>query len=93
MPAVKKGVEIKITGLVQGVLFRQEAKRIAQGLELTGWVKNESDGTVLVTAEGEESSLQKLTEWCRKGTKWSRVDTVAAEWKEPRNEFDEFSIK
>lgn len=49
-------------GRVQGVGFRYTAKYLAQSLGLTGWVKNEYDGTVLLEIQGRESLIYKLME-------------------------------
>lgn len=86
-------VEIKVRGLVQGVFFRQGAKRIAEELGVTGWVRNEDDGSVRVVAEGEEERLQKLVEWCKKGTEWSRIDRVEVEWRDATGEFSGFEVR
>lgn len=88
-----KQVTIKITGMVQGVFFRQSIKEEAEKLVLTGWVKNEQDGSVMVIAEGKKEDLQKLVEWCRKGTDGSRVDDVHFEWQKAAEEFSSFEIK
>ena len=47
-------------GRVQGVGFRFTAMQLAQGLGLTGWVKNEWDGTVSMEVQGREALIQKL---------------------------------
>ncbi|WP_122643698.1 acylphosphatase [Luxibacter massiliensis] len=47
-------------GRVQGVGFRYTAKYLAQSLNLTGWVKNEWDGTVSMEVQGREKLIQKL---------------------------------
>ena len=39
-------------GLVQGVGFRYEARSIASQLDLTGWVRNEADGSVTAEVQG-----------------------------------------
>lgn len=44
----------RFTGNVQGVGFRWEARLTAESLGLTGWVRNESDGTVTAEAEGAD---------------------------------------
>jgi len=62
-----KHLIIKIYGSVQGVFFRDSAKRRADELGLKGFVKNEPDGSVLIEAEGNAENLEKLIEWCRKG--------------------------
>ena len=47
-------------GWVQGVGFRYTAKYLAQSLGLTGWVRNEYDGTVLLEIQGSEYMINKL---------------------------------
>lgn len=49
-------------GRVQGVGFRYTAKHLAQSLGLTGWVKNEWDGTVTMEVQGTEILINKLLE-------------------------------
>lgn len=49
-------------GKVQGVGFRYTAKRLAQSLGLTGWVRNESDGTVVMEIQGRVHLIYKLME-------------------------------
>ena len=66
-----KHVNIKIYGKVQGVFFRDSSQRKAKELNLSGWVRNELDGTVQIVAEGEEKNLKELIEWCRAGTSTS----------------------
>lgn len=84
---------MKIYGLIQGVAFRHGVEDLACTLGLTGWVRNKPDGSVKIVAEGEEEKLQKLMEWCRKGTELSRIDEVQVEWGEARGEFEGFEIK
>lgn len=68
--------KMKITGRVQGVFFRQFCQEKAEELGLTGWVRNEPDGTVYLEAEGEEEVLEKLAELCRQGPKGARVASL-----------------
>ena len=49
-----------ISGQVQGVGFRYRARYAAQVLGLTGWVRNEYDGTVLLEIQGSEYMINKL---------------------------------
>ena len=49
-PVVRR--RYRFSGVVQGVGFRYEAKFVASGLELAGWVRNEADGSVTVEIEG-----------------------------------------
>ncbi len=50
----------KITGRVQGVGFRYRAKYAASGMGLTGWVRNEWDGSVEMEVQGENELINKL---------------------------------
>lgn len=47
-------------GRVQGVGFRYKAKYLAQSMGLTGWVRNEMDGTVTLEVQGREVLIDKL---------------------------------
>lgn len=53
-------ITVRYEGRVQGVGFRYTAVSLAQALDLTGWVKNEFDGSVSLVAEGSEESLMEL---------------------------------
>ena len=54
--------EMRFTGMVQGIGFRWTAKRIAEVLGLSGWVRNNSDGSVSLAALGEDSDIAELVE-------------------------------
>ena len=69
--------KIKVAGKVQGVFFRASTKDVARQFGVKGWVKNESDGTVLIWAEGDERALNKFVEWVRQGPTYARVDNVS----------------
>ena len=86
-------MDIRVTGFVQGVLFRQGVKKVAEKLRLMGFVKNEEDGSVKIVAEGEEEALQKLIEWAKLGTEFSQVEKVEVEWGEAKGEFKDFEIQ
>lgn len=88
-----KRAEIKITGLVQGVFFREGVRAEAEWLGITGWARNEDDGSVMLVAEGQERQLQELVEWCRKGTIGARVDQVDIQWQEATGKFERFEVR
>ena len=69
-----KHFSIHITGKVQGVFFRASAKEKADELHIKGLAQNNTDGSVSIEAEGEEETLQRFVEWCKKGPRLSRVD-------------------
>lgn len=51
---------IRFYGRVQGVGFRYTAYHIAQNLSLTGWVRNEYDGSVLCEVQGEHAAVDEF---------------------------------
>ena len=53
-------IEIKIKGIVQGVGFRYQAQRYASGLGLSGWVRNEYDGSVCMEVQGDLRTIDQL---------------------------------
>ena len=69
-------VDIRVTGRVQGVSFRFHAEQEAQRLGLTGWVRNEPDGSVALHVEGEPDAIEDLVSWCHDGPSYARVDGV-----------------
>ncbi|MCL5008783.1 MAG: acylphosphatase [Patescibacteria group bacterium] len=73
---MEKTLTIKVTGRVQGVGFRWCAYEQFVDLGLTGKAENGRDGSVEITASGEEAALQKLVEWCHLGPKGARVNRV-----------------
>lgn len=70
-------VEARVTGRVQGVAFRWYAQQEAVRLGVTGWVRNEVDGSVLLHAEGDEVAVSDLVAWCHHGPPSARVEHVA----------------
>ncbi len=55
-------------GRVQGVGFRARTSMIAAYYAITGWVRNEPDGTVMLEAQGDEETLEKFLNELRKKT-------------------------
>ena len=71
-----KTVAIEITGKVQGVFFRKYTQQTGRRLNLCGFVRNRSDGSVYVEATGSELQLNELVAWCHKGSPMSLVRQV-----------------
>lgn len=86
-------IHLFICGIVQGVFFRAHTRDIARKLNLTGWVKNLPDGRVEVVAEGPQSALQNLIDWCRKGPPGARVDNIEVNWEDYTGDFKGFEIR
>ncbi|MEX2219934.1 MAG: acylphosphatase [Phycisphaerales bacterium] len=56
---------MRYSGRVQGVGFRATTRWIASQHPVTGWVRNEEDGGVLLEAQGEGSALELFLETVR----------------------------
>ena len=89
---MKKAVTLQITGRVQNVGFRYNTRRKAEEFQISGFVKNQPDGSVYVEAAGEEENLDRFMLWCQKGPTWARVDDVKIQ-KIPHQEYEGFSVK
>jgi acylphosphatase len=89
---MKSGYAIRITGKVQNVGFRFYTARMAKDFNISGFVKNEADGSVYIEAEGEVSELETFMEWCRRGPQWARVDEFDMQ-EQPVMGFDGFKIR
>jgi acylphosphatase len=74
--AMSKAVDVRITGLVQGVSFRFRTHEQAQRLGVAGWVRNERDGSVTGHFEGPEDAVDALVAWCGHGPAYAEVDRV-----------------
>ena len=59
---------LKFTGSVQGVGFRYRAQYAANGLRVTGWVKNEWDGSVSMEAQGTEEQINEMLKLINQGS-------------------------
>ena len=81
-----------IKGEVQGVGFRYFMIRRAQGLGLSGWVRNRDDGAVEFVAEGSRRALEQLEESAREGPRMARVIAVEVNWSPATGGLDRFDI-
>ena len=88
-----KRVHVYISGRVQGVFFRAETQRAANGFNLTGWVRNMPDGRVEALFEGKDKNVDKMLDWCHIGPPAARVKEVLIEEEPYAEEFRDFIIK
>lgn len=84
---------IIVEGRVQGVGYRANTRRMANQLNLKGWVRNLRDGRVEIMVEGEEEMVERLIQWCHRGPTSAYVNKVITEKSEPQREFNRFTIK
>ena len=72
-----------VSGMVQGVFFRQVTSEQARQLGVAGWVRNRPDGRVEAVFEGPQDAVDELVSWCHEGTPWSDVERVEVIPEEP----------
>ncbi len=96
MTAAEKAVEARrfiVRGRVQGVGFRWFVEREAHILGLTGWVRNNADGSVEVLAQGTHDQLWGLHSRLREGPRAARVDAVEEAQARPIASLTSFRIE
>jgi acylphosphatase len=81
---MSKAIDIRITGLVQGVSFRAYAREEARSLGVAGWLRNERDGSVSGHFEGPDDAVDALVAWCGRGPSYAEVDDVTVKDAEPK---------
>jgi acylphosphatase len=67
---------VRVHGLVQGVFFRDTVRRRARSAGVSGWVRNNWDGTVEAVLEGEPDAVERLVDFCREGPRGALVDRI-----------------
>ena len=82
-----------VTGRVQGVGFRYFVQQNAIRLALTGWVRNQWDGSVELLAEGSHEALLQLLLAVSKGPPSAVVTNVDTDWLDASGEFQSFHVK
>jgi acylphosphatase len=89
---MKQAFAVTLIGRVQNVGFRFATVEKAQEIGIKGFVKNKTDGTVYIEAEGEANDLNRFLEWCKEGPPAAKVEN--AETQEiPIQEFTGFNVK
>jgi acylphosphatase len=85
-------INILISGYVQGVGFRYHTRKNALSFNLTGFVRNNPDGSVYTEVEGEEAMVNKFVDWCSKGPSMAEVENIKIE-ASPLKGFSSFEIQ
>lgn len=67
---------VVVHGHVQGVFFRAETQRTANGLGIGGWVRNLPDGTVEARVEGTAENVDTMLKWLEHGPERASVSRV-----------------
>ena len=77
---------IVVSGLVQGVWFRDSCRSEARRAGIAGWIRNREDGRVEATFEGEPDGVLTLVNWCMHGPPRAQVTEVEVTEEEPEGE-------
>lgn len=90
-PNKNHGLHVIVCGRVQGVGFRKFTQTCALALNLSGWAKNRTDGSVEVFAWGPSGVLQRFLQELSQGPRNAHVEDVS--WKYiPWEEHTQFQI-
>lgn len=82
-----------ITGTVQGVNYRAYIQQSADERKIVGWVRNRSDGTVDLVAQGDPDTLKEFIECLHEGSLHARVEGVSVDWRTAKKHYDDFAIR
>jgi acylphosphatase len=74
---------VVVSGLVQGVFFRDTCRRVAERQGVAGWVRNLRDGRVEAVFEGDPAAVRRLVSWTRHGPSQATVTAVEAHDESP----------
>lgn len=85
-------MRVFFSGHVQGVGFRYTAKTVACGFEISGVVRNLSDGRVELTAEGDRAELEAFRDAVRDAGLKPFIRDENVTWSAAQNDFRGFEI-
>lgn len=83
---------VLVSGKVQGVGFRYFVQMTAMQYEITGWVKNRSNGMVEIVAIGEQNVLDSFLVEIKRGNRFAKVQKMDITKEEPSELFTSFHI-
>ena len=85
-------VHVLISGTVQNVAYRVNARKQAIALQVRGWVRNLPDGRVEAVFHGAQHNVDAMVNWCRRGPLKAAVSEVAVT-RQGLEAFSAFSVK
>jgi acylphosphatase len=89
----KERVHIRFEGHVQGVGFRYTTVRTAGRFEVTGFVQNNSDGSVTVVAEGSKQVVLNFLQAVRASSVGRYIHQEYEQWSPASGEFPDFRVE
>jgi acylphosphatase len=90
---MKTRAHVFIKGEVQGVFYRVWVRTQAEKLNLTGWVKNLTDGRVEAVFEGPKEKVEKIIAKCKIGPSVAGVKHLDIKWGKATGEHTGFEIE
>ncbi len=85
-------VHISVYGEVQGTGFRNWTKEQADKLNLSGWTRKASDGSIEIFSQGEEEKINDFVSICWDGPNMAFIDEVLVKDTNPDDSFSAFEI-
>ena len=85
-------VHISVYGEVQGTGFRTWTKEQADNLNLSGWTRKASDGSIEIFSQGEEEKINDFVSICWDGPNMAFIDEVLVKDTNPDDSFSVFEI-
>ncbi|RRI05841.1 acylphosphatase [Mesorhizobium tamadayense] len=79
MQSNQRAVRARVSGMVQGVSYRVWARSEAVRLGVTGWVRNEPDGSVMALVAGADAAVAAMVERLWQGPRGALVSQVEVE--------------
>ena len=92
MADIHERLYAQVSGHVQGVNFRYYTRATANEIGVKGWVRNRTNGTVEVIAEGTQQQLERLLQFLNSGPVSANVSEVQTDWSPATGEFADFQI-
>ncbi len=88
-----KRLHVILSGRVQGIGFRYAARKTAESLELTGWVRNVGDNELACEVQGNGGALDRFLVFLLHGPTLARVEKLTLEYREIVRTETSFSIQ
>ena len=82
-----------VDGWVQGVGYRYFVVNTAVSLDLRGYVRNLSDGSVEVLAQGTRPTLERLLTMLQRGPSAAEVNEIRTDWRQPTEHLSGFHVR
>ena len=86
-------VHLTITGIVQGVGYREAMRAVALAVGVTGWVRNRADRGVEAVVHGAQEDVEAVVAWCHGGPPNARVESVRTRQVENSEVFNAFATR